>query len=486
MRVLLIDDDEEEYILLEAMVSSTPKGERLLGFDLDWVSSYEQAVGAFSDSAYDLYLIDYRLGPRNGLDLLREPVVRACDKPIIMLTGYDDYSVDMAAMELGAADYLVKGQLTLSLLERSVRYAIERRQVQHDLQRLVRERTRDLALLEQQAQEMNALQKATESLLSTLDLSLLIGQILDAAQEAIPAAERAQLCLVDSPGDKPGKVVISWTDPRICRIDRPEEPSHPVNALATGQALLISDGQDEPLLRSILPDEDFRRTARSAIVAPLVRGDEFFGALSLTSSWPSAFSDGSQRLLTSFAATATAAMHNAILYSEIQDLATTDPLTGRFNRRTFFELGQREIERAGRFRRPLSAIMLDVDWFKAINDTYGHMAGDQVLIGIVDRCCQVIRHVDVLGRYGGDEFAILLPEADSRLAGEIANRIRQSVAGTPLRTDIGQIAASISIGIAESTPEIADLGLLLKQADEALYRSKQAGKDRVTIFASAV
>ncbi len=482
MRVLLIDDDEEEYILLADMVSSTPKGETLLGFDLDWVSSYEQAVGAFSDCSYDVYLIDYRLGPRSGLDLLREPAAKKCGKPIIMLTGYDDYAIDMAAMELGASDYLVKDQLNLALLERSVRYAIERKQVQSDLQALVQERTRDMARLEQQAQELHALQKATSSLLSTLDLSLLIGQILDAAQEAIPAAERVQLCLVNPTPEKNDNLAIALDDERICRTEKPDDPQHPVNRLANGLALLIPDGPDSPLLRSLLPDGDQLRMVRSAVVAPLVRGEDFFGALSLTSSWPSAFSEASLRLLSSFAATATAAMHNAILYSEIQNLATTDPLTGHLNRRTFFELGQREIERARRFGRPLSAIMLDVDWFKLINDTYGHLAGDQVLIGIVDRCCRVIRHVDILGRYGGDEFSILLPEADSRLAGDIAERIRSAVSGLPLSTDVGPIPASISIGIAQTMSDTADLGALLKRADEALYQSKQAGKNRVTIF----
>ena len=482
MRVLLIDDDEDEYILLDAVMSSTPKGETLLGLELDWVSTYEQAVGAFSDCAYDVYLIDYRLGLRNGLDLLREPAARQCGKPIIMLTGYHDYAVDMAAMELGAADYLVKDQLNLSLLERSIRYAMERRQVQSELQSLVQERTRDLARLEQQAQELNALQKATSSLLSTLDISVLIGQILDAAQEAIPATERAQLCLVDRAGDRNGKLAIALEDPRISRIDQPADPQHPINALGDGGTLLLDDAQEAPLLRALLPQEEPRRKVRSAVVAPLVRGDEFFGALSLTSSWPSAFSEAAQRLLTSFAATATAAMHNAILYAEIQNLATTDPLTGHLNRRTFFELGQRELDRARRFGRPLSAIMLDVDWFKTINDTHGHQAGDQVLMGIVDRCCRVIRRVDILARYGGDEFTILLPEADSHLASEIAERIRASVASSPISTDVGQISASISIGIAQTEQDTVDLGGLLKGADLALYKSKQAGKDRITVF----
>ena len=482
MRILLIDDDEAEYILLGEMVSSTPTGDTMLGFDVDWVSTYEQALAAFADCAYDVYLVDYRLGPRTGLDLMREPVARDCPRPIIMLTGHDDYAIDMAAMQLGAADYLVKGQLTLPVLERSVRYAVERRNVQRDLQRVVQERTRDLALLEKQTQAMNALQKATLSLLSTLDLSLLMGQILDAAQEAIPAAEHAWLCLVDQPLNRQSGLTGTRHDERICEIELPGGPDDPIKAIGTGQTLLIADAREDALLRSLLPDER-RGSVHSAVIAPLARGQESFGALVLTSTWPSAFSEATRGLLASFAATATAVIHNAILYREIQNLATIDPLTRRLNRRTFFEFGERELERARRYGRPLSAIMLDVDWFKRVNDTYGHSAGDQVLVGIVERCCSVIRHVDILGRYGGDEFAILLPEADRVLASEIAKRVRSAVYQTPIATDAGAIRVSVSIGIAESSEEAIDVSSVLKRADQALYESKQAGRNTITVFA---
>jgi diguanylate cyclase (GGDEF)-like protein len=483
LRILLIDDDEAEYILLGEMVSSTPNGDTLLGFDVDWVSTYEQALAAFADCAYDVYLLDYRLGPRTGLDLMREPVVRDCPRPIIMLTGHDDYAIDMAAMQLGAADYLVKGQLTRPSLERSVRYAVERRNVQRDLQRVVQERTRDLALLEKQAQAMNALQKATLSLLSTLDLPLLMGQILDAAQEAIPAAEQAWLCLVDQSVDRTSGLAGILDDVRVYEIELPGGTDDPIKAIGTGQTLLIADAREDPLLHAILPEERRSGPVHSAVIAPLARGQELFGALVLTSAWPSSFSEATQGLLASFAATATAAIHNAILYREVQNLATVDPLTRRLNRRTFFEFGERELERARRYGRPLSAIMLDVDWFKRVNDIYGHSAGDQVLVGIVERCCSVIRRVDILGRYGGDEFAIFLPEADRVLASEIANRVRNAVFQSPITTDAGAIRVSVSIGIAESSGETADVSSMLKRADQALYESKQAGRNTITVFA---
>jgi diguanylate cyclase (GGDEF)-like protein len=125
--------------------------------------------------------------------------------------------------------------------------------------------------------------------------------------------------------------------------------------------------------------------------------------------------------------------------------------------------------------------MLDVDRFKRINDRFGHSAGDQVLRGIVDRCSRLIRHVDVLGRYGGDEFAMLLPEADRQLAADIANRIRTSVAALPFHTDAGDIAVTISMGVAETLPDSSDVSVLLDKADQALYRSKEAGRNTVTL-----
>jgi diguanylate cyclase (GGDEF)-like protein len=126
--------------------------------------------------------------------------------------------------------------------------------------------------------------------------------------------------------------------------------------------------------------------------------------------------------------------------------------------------------------------MFDVDLFKQINDSYGHSIGDQVLVAIVERCCRVILHVDVFGRYGGDEFVILLPETDRHMATEIAERIRTSISDSAVMTDVGPIFVSISIGITEATPDILDIGLLLNKADQALYKSKQAGRNTITVL----
>ncbi|HEX5809342.1 MAG TPA: diguanylate cyclase [Anaerolineales bacterium] len=481
MRILLIDDDEDESFLLRELISERAK--TLYRYSLDWVSTYGEALRAFQQCQYDVYLVDYRLGSHSGLDLLRETIVRGCQAPVIMLTGQGSYETDLAAMQLGAADYLEKSQLTLPLLERSIRYAIERKQTEKRLEQLIEERTSAVALLQKQAQELDALQKATTSLLQILDLSRLLGQILDAAQEAIPSAERAWLHLVERQHGR-GKTLttITLNDSRIHRVKPVANLTGPLQVLSEGRSLLIPDLQAEPLLFFRLKDED-QRAIRSVMIVPLVLEGEVLGTLSLSGSMPSVFTRADLQLLTSIAATATAAIHNAILYQETRHLAALDPLTGQLNRRTFFELGQRELDRYLRFGRPLSWIMFDVDLFKQINDSYGHSAGDQVLTTIAERCCDVIRHVDIFGRFGGDEFVILLPETDHSMAREIADRIRLSISEEPVTTDAGPVSVSISIGITEATRETADLGLLLNKVDQALYKSKRAGRNSITVVA---
>jgi diguanylate cyclase (GGDEF)-like protein len=164
-------------------------------------------------------------------------------------------------------------------------------------------------------------------------------------------------------------------------------------------------------------------------------------------------------------------------------LATRDELTGLSNRRHFLELASRAFDQALRYRRPLSAIMLDIDRFKDINDTFGHAAGDRILAQVGDRMRAVMRKVDILGRYGGDEFIIFLPETSQEGARRLAERLRAALAlqedGEGSQTEI-----TASMGIACTYGESADLTLdeLIRRADQALYQAKQSGRDRVCMY----
>ena len=237
---------------------------------------------------------------------------------------------------------------------------------------------------------------------------------------------------------------------------------------ATG-AVLIGDMTDDEISQSVM-------------VVPLRIGQKLIGVLSAQSYQPYAYTDTDLELLELLAANVAIAIENARLFSEVQELAITDPLTSLYNRRKFIELADQEFNRSKRYNRSLSVIMLDIDRFKVVNDTYGHSIGDQVLVQLADICSKGIRQVDFIARYGGEEFMILLPEAQSDDAMVIAERLRKDTENTPITTSVGQLSITISLGVAGLDESCASLEQLLDRADFAQYASKDAGRNRASLW----
>ena len=167
----------------------------------------------------------------------------------------------------------------------------------------------------------------------------------------------------------------------------------------------------------------------------------------------------------------------------LMKLATTDPLTGLFNRRHFFDLAEMEIVRSKRYGHPLACIMFDIDFFKRINDSYGHLFGDRVLQAMVWRCRENIRRVDIFARYGGDEFVILLPETGLRRGKQLTGRLCSDFQERPLKIEEREIPITLSMGLA-SMPGNGSLALdaLLNRADQALYAAKEKGRNQVSVW----
>jgi len=171
------------------------------------------------------------------------------------------------------------------------------------------------------------------------------------------------------------------------------------------------------------------------------------------------------------------ALRNAL--EEVERLAITDSLTSLYNRRHLFELADREFQRARRYRLPLAVMMVDIDEFKRVNDTYGHAIGDQVLQRVAECCRKELRGVDVIGRYGGDEFVALLPETGLSAACQVAERLRKTIAERVLDTKAGRVTITVSLGIAVLDDDHLTPETLLDHADQSLYRAKQNGRNRV-------
>ena len=166
-------------------------------------------------------------------------------------------------------------------------------------------------------------------------------------------------------------------------------------------------------------------------------------------------------------------------HEEIYRLTTIDGLTQIYNKRFFQETLEREIGRAQRYHRDLSLLMFDIDLFKRVNDTYGHLAGDHVLKHLATTVHHKIRKEDVLARYGGEEFAVILPEIGHHNALKFGEKLRRLAERTSFRFEETEISITISIGVATFGPDLPDSPQLVKLADERLYAAKGAGRNQV-------
>ena len=167
---------------------------------------------------------------------------------------------------------------------------------------------------------------------------------------------------------------------------------------------------------------------------------------------------------------------------QIEILTRFDHLTGVYNRRYFTELAEREISRAQRYDYAASLLMIDLDKFKRINDTHGHLAGDQVLKEVVDTCVKTVRQTDILGRFGGEEFVLILPRTTTRQAEVLAERIRQAVEKRLIKTPTADLHITVSLGIGSMSPPDISLQELIRLADTALYTAKENGRNRFETF----
>ena len=298
IQTLLVEDDEDDRLIIQEYLADIEEN----SYSLVWARSCEDALDLISEKSFDIALVDYHLGRENGLDLLVKIKEDHPDLPVILLTGSGDRKVDLAAMQIGAADFLMKGQIDSRILERSIRYAIE----------------------------------------------------------------------------------------------------------------------------------------------------------------------------------------HTRLINTLNKMSIHDQLTGLFNRREMERLLGLEMDRLKRYNHPFSLIMIDIDHFKSVNDQYGHPIGDQVLRWLADIMEARVRKTDRCIRYGGEEFAIILPETNNENALTVAEWLRSKIANTPFwikypdGTEI-EISITVSMGIAEAPANAANEERLIEAADQALYQAKHNGRNQVVI-----
>ncbi len=300
VHILLVEDDEDDYLILRDRVHEIDHQTK---FILDWVTNYQDGLTQILRASHDVYLIDYYLNECSGLDLLKEALQAGCQAPMIMITGQSAPEIDQASMLAGAADYLEKNQITGHLLERSIRYALERNR----------------------------------------------------------------------------------------------------------------------------------------------------------------------------------------LINKIRELAVRDALTGLFNRRELHRFLEYELIKSKRYNHPFSLLLIDIDHFKEINDSFGHRLGDEILQRVAQVLLKHTRGCDLPARYGGDEFIIVLPETPAGQAWYGAERLRKivetiQIQATNENQHTEQLDITISTGIAEYPADAITAESLIDLADKALYHAKHLGCNQVVCY----
>lgn len=222
------------------------------------------------------------------------------------------------------------------------------------------------------------------------------------------------------------------------------------------------------------------RSVRSLYVVPATAGEKTLGTLVLMAEREGAFSAEKRKLLHVVVDQAAIAYANALAVRQLEQLATTDPLTGLANKRVLMETLRTRYESARRFGKSLSLVMTDLDRFKSINDTHGHPAGDRVLVAFADVLRQNARQVDLVARYGGEEFVVLCEETDREGAVHVAERIRADLEEREIRLDAAEaVRVTCSLGAATFPHDAASPEALLEKADALLYIAKRTGRNRV-------
>ncbi|MCK4241730.1 MAG: sensor domain-containing diguanylate cyclase [Candidatus Atribacteria bacterium] len=330
--------------------------------------------------------------------------------------------------------------------------------------------------------ELSALRLIISEINSTLDLDRVLDLIIHKGIQIVKA-ERGSVMLFDHKKEelyikssvrlskktvsavriKPGEGIAGW----VFKEDKP---------------LLIKEGAKDPRFKSF---EAIKEELKSIISVPLKVRDQVIGVINVDNKRKGDFFNKDDlRLLSTFANQAAIAIQNAKLHQEIKQLAITDELTGLYNFRYIKDRLEEEVKRAQRFKHPLALIMADIDHFKEFNDAYGHLEGNKALQNIAGILQLNVREVDIVGRFGGEEFIIILPEANKKEAHKIAERIRIKVEDYNFinKKSHPNEKVTLSLGITSCFQENITPQGLVQKVDQALYLAKGKGRNRVEVI----
>ncbi|HEY7479959.1 MAG TPA: diguanylate cyclase [Gemmatimonadales bacterium] len=468
-KIIVADDDQALSRTLSWILKEN-------GYEVLTVPGGEHLFDHLNADQFDLLLLDIMMPKVDGLQLLQrvKSDPRHKDLPVLMISSMPPEEATVRSLGLGASDFIPKPFRVRELLARVKAHL-----------RAGRELNQARAEARSRSEMMEILQEVTASLKPEEIYQILVRRVAQGLN-----ISRCSI-IIAGPDDDHGTVVAAFENPMLHNLAvdlrRYPEIQH---SLATGEVVLVRDVLTDPLfqgMRAVWESEGRAVPARSAIAIRFSLKQQPAGVFFLrTTDGDSPLNEQDVQFAEQVINAAVAALEkaydleNAVMGQEqMRHLAETDPLTNCFNRRALMEKLEQEMDRAARYATMLTGMMVDIDNFKQINDTYGHLVGDRVLKQLAALLKREQRSVDIVARYGGEEFVVLLPETTSTESRNFAERILRRVSTHDFGESGHPVRVTISIGIASFPDErVSDGESLLKLADTHLYRAKSDGRNR--------
>jgi len=484
-RILVADDDEA---LLNTLVWIL----RDRGHEVIPVSDSTVLLQRMVEEVPDLLMLDIMMPKVDGLQILEQikSDERWQDIPVLMISSMSPEDGTVKSLGLGASDFISKPFRVKELLARvdaHLRTGLVLQEARKEARKQAAEAKASAEEAAIRAEMVDILHEVTDALKAEEIYHILarrVAHVLNITKCSL---------VIPQPGGDVGLVVVASDNPMLRNLEIQLDGYPEIRkALETNQPVLVADVQQDPLYEDVR--ERWRRDGihvptKSVIAIPFnLKGAQsgvFFlrtldKGVTLTQS-DVAFADQVIK-------TAVSAIEKAYELETVQSdkeryrwLATIDALTGCLNRRALLERLERELDRVSRYQTEFSVLMIDLDRFKKVNDSRGHLVGDSVLRQIGDLLRSEVRSVDLAARYGGEEFVIVLPETDAEGALVFAERLRERVEQTNFAETGDPLSVTVSIGVGCATPDddVPTSDSLIARADEALYRAKNAGRNRV-------
>jgi two-component system, cell cycle response regulator len=483
-RILICDEDPDDRQTISWLLKEH-------GYQVTAVEDGSRLLAAMEERAPDLVLIAGAGNNGEGVHLLERMKAdeRWRELPVLMVSSRSPEESAVKTLGLVAADYLPKPYRVRELLAR-----IQAQLRMRAVLRSAREALRTTEVQLQQAREDAENQRKVVDILHDVTGDLTSEEIYNILARRVARALSVSHCsvILARPGDAHGIVATAFEHPAL--------HNHPIElarypelraALDAGSAVLVEDVRESQLYegtRELWEREGLNVEIRSVIALPFTldrRQAGVFFLRRMLSEPPLTAED--VHFADAVIKAAVAAIQRAQVIemtkadnARLEALALTDPLTLVLNRRALVSRLMAEVDRARRYESVVTILMIDLDHFKGVNDTYGHPAGDQVLRDVAQLLQHEVRSVDIVARYGGEEFMIVLPETSTEGAVTFAERIRERIESQTFESTGHSLLLTTSIGVASfPSPRATSMEDLVARADEALYRAKAEGRNRV-------